>query len=187
MRTSRHPRRTPATIGLAVILTAALAGCSPTLAVKSQAMPWANLSSYRTYEWAAQPATALRQTGDESAVLDWRIRAAIDDGLAARGYRRAAGNPPDVLVAYDVVVREKNTDSFRGYFGYLSQGGRKGLGDAFVEGYDEGTLVIELVDQRTRDVAWRGSASGVIDPAHPGRRVDQAVGEILARLPPAAA
>ena len=67
----------------------------------------------------------------------------------------------DLLFDYDIMVREKSTDTLSGYFDYRARGGGGDMGDAFM-GYEEGTLVIVAYDPRTRQMVWRGSATAML-------------------------
>ena len=54
--------------------------------------------------------------------------------------------------------------------------------------YEKGTLFVDLVDPRTNQLVWRGWAEGSIDGVIDHQqwmeaRVDEAVTQILARLP----
>jgi hypothetical protein len=54
--------------------------------------------------------------------------------------------------------------------------------------YDEGTLVLDMVDARTNKVVWRGSARGVVNGLIDNqnlmeRKIDEAVRRMLEPLP----
>jgi hypothetical protein len=90
--------------------------------------------------------------------------------------------PASLLADYDVAVREQDAESFREYFRYR-RGGTKDMGESLVAGYEEGTLVLHLVDARTRELAYRASATAVIAQGGDRRRLEEAVGRMLADLP----
>jgi hypothetical protein len=49
----------------------------------------------------------------------------------------------------------------------------------------EGTLTLDLVDARTKELVWRGSVSDTVaDPGHLKLVVDDAVKQLLAGYPP---
>ena len=58
----------------------------------------------------------------------------------------------------------------------------------YVRDYDEGTLLIDVIDPATMQLLWRGSGTGVVDPqASPEKReqrINEAVEQILADFPP---
>ena len=60
--------------------------------------------------------------------------------------------------------------------------------DGYVENYDQGTLVLDIVDGRSNELVWRGTAQARIDPSNSPeerqRRINEAVRKILDRFPP---
>jgi hypothetical protein len=169
---------------LSFVCAIVLAACGPRVAVHAERSTIATFGRYDTYAWSSGAAPARSPAETEASLFDWRIRNAVDRGLGAKGYVRTSG-PASLLVNYDVAVRQQDAYSFREYFRYRQLGGAEGMGGSWVQGYEEGTLVLYLVDARTREVAYRASASGVIAPGADGKRVEDAVGRMLADLPTA--
>jgi hypothetical protein len=160
----------------------ALAACGPHVDVRAERSRIATFPRYSTYTWGS-PAAPARSSGEtEASLLDWRIRNAVERALAAKGYERTDG-AATLLVDYDVSTRERNTDSFREYFQYRRTGATQGMGESFVRGYGEGTLVLHLVDARTRELAYRASATGVIDESADRSRLEKAITRMMADLP----
>jgi hypothetical protein len=157
----------------------------PTIRVKAEVLPWADLSTFHTYRWWKPPLVdAGRGYSEREARLDWYVRDAVDRELAARGYVPDRAGRPDFVVRYDAQLLEESTSSFSDYLSYRSEGGGKDMGDAFM-GYDRGMLTIELVDVVSRRVAWRGQASAVIESQAGGKLVAPAVRKLMADLPAA--
>ena len=50
--------------------------------------------------------------------------------------------------------------------------------------YKEGTLIIDMVDNRKKELVWQGVGTGVLDRTNPGANLVDAVQEILAQFPP---
>ena len=50
--------------------------------------------------------------------------------------------------------------------------------------YKEGTLAIDIVDTKNRELVWQGVGKGVLDRVNPGQHLVQAVEEVLADFPP---
>src|SRR5512139_2878632 len=138
-----------------------LAGCTPSPKIRAESNPNANFAAYRSFGWA--PADTPPPAGERlNGLADWRIRNAVIAGLQGRGWSQVPAQDvpgPDVLVDYGVLVQDKYTDSFSGYAQYVNEGGRQGMADAFVGGYQQGTLVLHLYDARTRQLLWRASAT----------------------------
>jgi len=173
---------------LAVVFVAGVGcGLAPAgpaaIRVDAEMLPWADVSHYRTYRWWAQPIDQQRGGYDErEALLDWRVRQAVDRELAAHGYAPAGTGTADFVLAYDVVLEGASTSSFQDYLQYRAEGGGKDMGDLFI-GYERGTLTLEIRDVATRRVAWRGIASAIVEDGAHGKRIDPAVQQMLARFP----
>lgn len=50
--------------------------------------------------------------------------------------------------------------------------------------YKEGTLVIDIVDAKNKELVWQGVGKGVLNRTQPGQHLIQAVEEVLADFPP---
>ena len=171
-------------IRLLPALLAVLCGCGPRIDVRAERSTIATFGRYGTYAWATPAAPARSAAETEASLLDWRIRNAVDRALAAKGYTRTDG-AASLLADYDVALRERNTESGQDNVRYRRQGGTKDMGESFVAGYEEGTLVLQLVDARTRVLAYRASASAVIEPNGDRGRLEKAIEQMLADLPAA--
>ncbi|MEW6272773.1 MAG: DUF4136 domain-containing protein [Thermodesulfobacteriota bacterium] len=171
------------------VLGVALAACASTARVRDATAPAVDVSAYRTYEWAtaAPVIEADAERERDAAVLEITIRDAVDRQLAAKGYRRAEGASPDFLVDFGVRLEEKSTDTFGEYIAYRDRGGHQGLGSAFVFGYEEGTLLLEVTDARSRARAWSGAQRTVLDDGQDVAKLERAVDELLAGFPAAGA
>ena len=170
----------------------ALSGCSP-IKVSVDYNPSATFGALHSYAWrtGAQP-----ETGDpllDSTLLDARVRAAVDRVLASKGYQTAAaGTTPNFLVGYHVAVRQKTAVQTTGqpmnmWYGY-GAGGWGGWPETYVHEYEEGVLLIDVIDPTTMKLLWRGTGTGVVHPdASPEKReqrINQAVDQSLAEFPP---
>lgn len=142
----------------------------------------ATFGRYNTYAWRRQ-ALPARSTGEaDPALLDWRIRKAVDDRLAARGYARTEGEAT-LLADYDVKTRAADPESYREYFRYRREGGTRDLGQAALQGYEEGSLVFQMVDARTGELAYWASATAVIGEGGDRDRLEKAIARMLADMP----
>lgn len=149
------------------------------------------LASYRTYAWLPRP-PGLPVEPNEMAVAPV-VKQAVDDTLAAKGYRQD-GQTPHFLVAWYVNLEAKQriTTVQTGYGRYR----HPGLPPAttppirMVHEYTEGTLIVDVLDAPTRSLVWRGTAQAEVLPSVdlPTReaRIREAVRRILERFPPRA-
>jgi len=171
---------------LVAVLLAALAGCAgkPALRVSAERSAAVDFSAYRTYRWvSAPPEVTLGHSRTPRELLDWRIRNGIEGQLAARGYQQVPSGNADIVVAYHLDIRETNTESVRDYIDYRQSGGQEGMQEAYVFGYQEGTLVIEAVDGATRRLVWHSAAGPLLNPEAEQDRVREAVQRMMERFP----
>lgn len=173
---------------IAAALTLPLVGCSR-VTVTTEHDPSASFSGLQTYAWRPGPQQAVGDPRFDSTLINQRVRAAIDRVLASKGYRAAAtGTTPDFLVGYHAVVRRKtSSQTINRWYGYRA-GGWRGGPQTTAHDYDQGTLLIDIIDPATMQLLWRGTGTGAVEPqASPEtreQRINDAVERILADFPP---
>ena len=142
----------------------------------------ANFSSYRSYAW-------VRGTNLDDPLNHNRIVRAVDSQMASKGlsFVDASANP-DLLVAYHARFDQSlEINGFSsGWGGYRFGATRSG--SARADQITVGTLVIDLVDAKTKTIVWRGMASKDLDPnAKPEKRdknINQAAAKLFKHYPP---
>ncbi|HEU4951803.1 MAG TPA: DUF4136 domain-containing protein [Holophagaceae bacterium] len=154
-----------------------------------------DFSAYRTFDLYAPGRHGRAQgQGDEASLMDKRVRAAVAAELQSRGFSREETADPDFLVACYPIYRTRHyrTTTHVGFGGgwYRPWGYRVGTSFSQVHSYREGTLVIEIVDRRTNQLVWSGSAEGALtdqeDPVEANAQVARAVKDVLEKFPPRA-
>ena len=109
-----------------------------------------------------------------------------------KGYTPAPkGVQPDFLVAVRGRAEQRTEVEDLGYAGSYwgwDWGWGTGWGwpaETVVRHYTEGTLIVDFVNPQTRQVLWRGTASGVVDhPENPNlKQVAKAVDKLMNRVP----
>jgi hypothetical protein len=173
---------------LAAMCAAALAvNACATLKVNSYLDRRADFSRYRSYAWERSDAFSTGDARlDNNRFFIDRVEAAGDGELRRRGLEKTEAANADVTIHIHARVDQQldTTALDRQY-------GRCDTPDCWPMVYETGTLVIDIVDTRTRSLTWRGWAEtgfdGVIDnQAWMEATIDKAVARILARLPAAA-
>jgi hypothetical protein len=152
-----------------------------------------NFASLKTYDWLPAPRKA---EVDQLTIRN--IEFAVDKQLKAKGLGMSS-ETPDFLIAVHITKQRKVDTEQWGYaygngnFFYGRRfsrfGGapsdyqfRRGT-DTYV--YDIGTLIIDFVDTKTRELIWRGTATAEIDPSAPSiDLINKAVSKILENFPP---
>jgi hypothetical protein len=174
-------------LALLLVLTTGLGGCSTQLGMQIQAghRPGTDFAHFATYAWKTAGAGAPQWPAkNDRAALDWQLRGLIDQQMARQGYRLVGNDGADLLVGYRIDTRQTTIeDTFGDYARYRAEGGTESPGEAWVQGYEEGTLVIEASDAKARQLVWYGSATAVVNPKLREQRLPVAVERIFERFP----
>lgn len=169
-----------------LILAAAAAACSvPKIGYDYDRST--NFSRYHSYAWAVG---AQEQTGDrrlDSALVDTRIRTAIDTQLRAKGYVASSTGRPDFLVAYHLGMKDMMKGaSTQHYIGDRAHGTFTTTSD--IQPYNEGALSIDIVDAKSQQLVWQASTKAEVDqslgPSERDARVNNVVRAMLSHFPP---
>jgi len=177
-----HIVRTSIT-ALAVVV---LAGCGISMRAGADYDPDADFGGYESFTWA--PPDAL-PTGDprldSNPFFVERIESAVSSELEARGLRHAPGSG-DLTVHFHASVRDRTevleTDERYGYeTGTMMEGTR-------VIQYEEGTILVDVADRRSKELLWRGWAQADVqdvigDPEQMRDRIRDAVEKMFQDFP----
>lgn len=153
----------------------------------------ADFSKFKSYAWM----TPRKVSGvDDPAALERVVKSAADAHLAQRGFAPATTGTPDFLIGYHAVVEPKVEE-------FVLDTRYDDVSDAFyeriapyagpagqrrTETYDEGTLVLDIVDAGNRQLVWRSSMEGRVNkklkPAEREKRVAKGIAQMLGMFPP---
>ena len=186
--TERSALRRIGVLALSAV-AAVLTGCAPGLRVFTDFDPAADLSAYRTYQWAERRASGKDDPRVYNDITAARIEAAVDSVLQTRGFTEVSVNP-DFLVAWHGAIDGKmSVTTMRDRYGYgWGFYGRPSVMRTEVDQWEEGTVLIDIVDAGRGELVWRGSGSAklrdVKDDAKRQAVLTGAVAAILADFPP---
>jgi hypothetical protein len=168
---------------VAVATCALLAACSQ-YDIKYDYDVESNFQNFRTYAWIPQQisegSTSASTAMQRNTLLDKRIRSAVDVNMAAKGFTVDENNP-DLLVVYHTGMQNKVDVTDWGYTYSGSYWGWAGR-DIDVYNYTEGTLLIDLVQAHDKELVWRGSATGVVDPNRSPEEVQERINDVVAQI-----
>lgn len=158
----------------------------------------ANFAVIRTYDWLPLP----EKPYDNELTIK-RIKYAVNRELQAKGLR-ATQEKPDILLAIRGGKEKRVETQEWGYgyddrdsyyynwgphhpWGYREPSGRDRFeyrrGTDTYE-YEVGTLILDFIDSEKKELIWRGTASGVIDPGNTAEQINEVVRKILVNFPP---
>jgi hypothetical protein len=139
----------------------------------------ADLSQYHTYSWIKVKADPL-----------WidRITQAVDRELASKGWTKVETGGDTGITAFQT-TRERPTiqtfyDTFGG--GWFWRGFGDGVATTTVEETPVGTLVVDIFDNHTKKLVWRGVATETLTgkPEKDEKKLDKAVEDMFKHFPP---
>jgi hypothetical protein len=174
-----------------LLLVALVAGCATGPRITTDTDPSADFSRYSTFAFF-EP-LAVEDKGYATPASK-RMKSAARREMEARGYVYDEARP-DLLVNINAYINERqdviNTPQLQQrlyydyrYRGYVSSAYWVNRTDVY--NYTEGTLNVDLVDAREKQLVWEGVAVGRMANTRPSERdarVNQAIGEIFAQYP----
>lgn len=184
---------TCARLSLIALAALMLAGCETGPRIRSVSEPGANLASYRTYSFAAQPGT---NRGGNVTPLTTFFETPIAREMNARGFQQVESGG-DLLVNFNARVTEKadiqSTPGPGPYYGYGYYGYRGGLyagPEVQTVRYKVGTANIDVVDAKRKVVVWEGIAEQELTDdvmRNPQPAIDNVVTKMFTQFPGRAA
>lgn len=143
-----------------------------------------NFSNYTTYKWLRKKNMQAKDSGD---FINYnRIRKAVNSELAAEGFKlKDKGKPDFFVIAYSGF----NNKSDVSYWGYSYEPQWDIYESNYpVSYYKEGTLVIDIINAKTKELVWRGAGKKPVvknySPKEKMEIVKKVVNKILENFPP---
>lgn len=168
------------------------AGCA-SQPVTTDYSPAITFSHYRTFALVSPPDSAGQQ------LLDQRVHNAVQAQLLGKALTETDRENADLYVGYGMVDKT-HTQVYTTHEGWGWGSGwgwrnyRWGVAWPMivrhqVETYTDGTVVVHLIDAKTKQVVWEGEVAGVVNlpvanPIHATRQIDGAVAKLFAKYPP---
>ena len=163
-------------------------GCS-TISVSYDYDTKADFTSLKTFDFMPVPVQSNINTLNVK-----RIQDAVRNQLESKGYTQTLDNP-DFQIAMHLSKQEKTRVKEVPDRGYTYTFGRRiNWGDNTVSRridvyeYEEGTLILDIVDAQSNELSWRGVAKAEVlhytNPEKREKRINKAVQKILKNFPP---
>lgn len=163
-----------------------LSACA-TMLVSSHVERGLDFSQYRTFDWGLPDTLPVGDPRlDRDPFFRDQVEGAIEKHMATRGFERsAATETPDVRIHYHASINQRFEVRDDDYSGNCDD---EDVCPSRVIEYEAGTLVVDIVDERTDRLIWRGwaqdSVEGVLgNKERLSRKIDEGVTRMFARLP----
>jgi hypothetical protein len=151
--------------------------------------PQADFSKYKTYRWEKHPQSA----GIDELTLGM-LGSAFDTELAAKGLRKTEAGAADLVIVYQIAIRqEKEITSYNSGWGYGPgwRGGwygPSGMSTATTSTIAIGSMALDMFDASKKNLVWRGMAEKALEPnAKPDKQrknAAKAAEKLLKNYPP---
>jgi len=183
----------------AFVILLFVSGCS-TIKVTSDYDPAVSFTGLQSYQWITD---SPKKTGDPridgNTLLQKRVRNAVDNSLASKGYQKVSSGKPDFLVTYHVTLDKQTEIQTINTYNHYGPGWGWGYGrnyypamgygtETFVYTYDQGSLIIDIVEPDSRGLIWRGSATDEVNlsnsPEKKEQKINEAIEKLLEQFPP---
>jgi len=175
---------------LSFILFLFISACS-SLDVRTDYDPDIDFNSYKTYSFFKGDGAANDPLAANPLVKK-RVETGVEKSMTARGYKLVDAEDPDFVVILHAGDKEKTqiTSHSTGGYGYGGYGyGRYGGGwggyggtQTDVYQYTETTLFVDIADFAKKELAWRGTATGVVKKYNDQKEMQEGIDEVLEKI-----
>jgi len=177
--------------GLVLTLNLSLFACS-TLQVSREYDPNVSFKHLSDYAWIPESTLPQKNQYIDNENLDKQIRTSVNKSLTSKGFELKQSDKPSFLIGYHVAIDQKtsiNTVNTR----YTNQGAWspnawRGTTDLGQHVFEQGTIIIDIIDTSSNELIWRSNASAEIDPFANSntrvQRIDRAIKKMLNDFPP---
>lgn len=174
----------------AVFLTG---GCSQ-VSVQTDFDQSADFASLKTYAWydGEQPTTGDPRA--DNPMLDQRVRTAVETVLNEKGFTKTDAAPDFLLIYHAAVSKEIGVTTTTqpgysaGYYGWNYVYSPVWIEQSASYTYNQGSLILDVVDAKSEKLIWRGSAQANVDDVNTQQQrknlMNEAVRGMLAKFPP---
>jgi len=165
-----------------------------------------NFTQLKTYAW--HKANKHNENSNHylkvNHIMDQRIRSLINQELKNEGLIKSS-TTPDFLINYSIIVEDRTDiqtyNNYNGYypgfrygagFGtygqYMSMSYGSGSSNTQVTYYQQGTLIIDVINPKTDQLMWRGAADGRLpknaNKQEKDKLIQKYITKILSNFPP---
>ncbi len=167
------------TLASAVVLTAGLAGC-PAASVHTDYDHTANFSQFKTFSFA--------RVQTDNPLYEQRIKDEVSKDLESKGLQMtSSGGDLEVTAVGASHQRQYYRTFYDGpRFGYYYGGFGLGSQTTQVVNYKVGTLVLDMYNNQSKQLVWRGTASRSLSssPEEKTSNLYAAIDKMLSDFPP---
>lgn len=167
-----------------------LAGCGQQISISQDYLASYDFTQIKSYQFLAM------DEKNYTSLNKKRVENALKKTLKAKGLNLSENQKSDVTVAFTIYQQEKqrqrvtSTNTANMYYGRSYFGPAVNFSTTYVDNidYQVGNLIIDIVDNKSRQVVYHSVASSeIVEGLEPGERdqlIQEAVNKALANFPP---
>jgi hypothetical protein len=165
-------------LSMAVITILALCGSVFAQQVQTDYDRHADFSRYHTYYWT--------KVHTEDPLWESRVTDAVDKELQSKGWQKVQSDGDVALAAVGASKTQQEYRTFYDGLGGWRWGGFGNETTTTVENYQVGTLVVDMFDNSSKRLIWRGMASDTLSNkvSKNENRLEKAVDKMFKDFPP---
>ena len=158
--------RSPQKLSIVVVVVLFSAVCASAQKVSVGADPGVDLTKYKTYAWS-------QGTTSANPIVSAMVVSAVDEQLAAKGIRKVETDPDLTVVVFGSTESDMHVSnpSWSPSLNSIATGVAVGSQSWLVT---KGTLVVDLLDAKTKNSVWRGQATQTLDRGPTGDKAKDA-------------
>ena len=159
-----------------------LVGCS-SMHIETQHADDVDFSRYKTWNWLPEPVTPDTDPRLADPMVKMRIRRAIEKEFLTQGFRKDTTSP-DFIVNYHAALKDQLSQSAvdNSYDTAMYDRYDQNWTYQYTSEWQEGTLIIDILDSRTKELVWRGSAQAEIAMTASDEERDKRVEEAVRKM-----
>jgi len=172
------------------VCAAGLAACGGGIQIQTDYNPQQDFTGYHTYRWAERTPTGDDDPRVYNDIIKSRVQYAADSVLKTKGFERVDSGRAEFLMSWHGAINGKvsyntvNTHYGYGWGGYYGGGWGGGMGSSrtYVNEWDEGTLIMHVIDAESNELVWMGSAQGKLNEPRSGEEARERDLDLLKRI-----
>ncbi|MGZ0656662.1 DUF4136 domain-containing protein [Coraliomargarita sp. W4R53] len=171
-----------------LLVTLLIAGCVSPTTVDYDRASASKFGNYKCFVIDSRETRSNYQDIVLSPIVDRRIENAISRTLQAKGMTQDCAQP-DFRVTFNTITKTKTEVNDLGVgptpFRRYPYRGYGGFRQIDIDQYEEGTFIVDIIDQPSKELVWRGTYTKRLGWSAPNdEEVQMIVNEILLSFPP---
>jgi len=169
-----------------LFLIMVFAGCSSSVKVSSDHDPATDFSVYKTFAVSNQ--VSAGSSLEKYPLIKDRVIKAVESEMRQKDYVRTWQDEADLLIFPLAGPKENINVNAWGYsYGGAYWGTHPYGKDIDISEYSEASVILDVVDNKTHQLVWRGIGTGLVrpykTPEERAKNIDAEVDQIMAQFP----